>query len=446
MGFLNRLGISRPRRVRTDGAERSTEADTDHTDPPRSNPGPGPDRRDPGRPVVDRTDGSRRRTASVAPSSPMSPSEVTEVTESDLIDREVPWGIRIAGGWSWRLIVIVIMIVGVGWLLRYLSEVSIPIAVAILLAALISPVANFFNRHRFPRPLSALLSMIIGVVLVAGTVTLIGTQIAGQAQGMGTKVADGFGQLTDWLSNGPLHVPQQSLQINRLSSEIRNFLNSSSSTIAKYAAGVGTGIGHFLAGLAITLFATFYFLYDGRGIWAFLIKLAPVRARNRIDGAAKIGWTSLVHYVRATIMVAFADAIGVLIVALVLRIPGAPALAALVFLGAFVPLVGAFVSGFVAVFVALVMLGWVQALIMLAGIIVVMQLEGHILQPFLLGRAVKLHPLAVLLGIAIGVIVGGIVGALMSIPLLAFAKTFIQYLASGEEPPVSPEPAVIDSE
>ena len=135
------------------------------------------------------------------------------------------------------------------------------------------------------------------------------------------------------------------------------------------------------------------------------------------------------------------DAVGVLIVALILGVPLAPALAALVFIGAFIPLVGAFVSGFVAVVVALVALGWVQALIMLAGIIAVMQLEGHILQPFLLGRAVKLHPLAVLLGIAIGVIVGGIVGALLSIPILAFAKSFIQELhrVPGGEAVVMPE-------
>ncbi len=133
-------------------------------------------------------------------------------------------------------------------------------------------------------------------------------------------------------------------------------------------------------------------------------------------------------YVRATILVALVDAVGVLIVALILGVPLAPALAALVFIGAFIPLVGAFVSGFLAVLVALVAVGWVQALIMLAGIVAVMQVEGHILQPFLLGRAVKLHPLAVLLGIAIGVIVGGIIGALLSIPILAFTKAFIQEL------------------
>jgi predicted PurR-regulated permease PerM len=155
-----------------------------------------------------------------------------------------------------------------------------------------------------------------------------------------------------------------------------------------------------------------------------------------VDQAALRGWRSLSSYVRATILVALADSIGVLIVALILGVPVAPALAALVFLGAFVPIVGALVSGFVAVLVALVALGWVQALIMLGGLILVMQVEGHVLQPFLLGRAVKLHPLAVVLAIAVGVIAAGIVGALLAVPLLAFTKSFVLSLAGGAEPPL----------
>lgn len=347
---------------------------------------------------------------------------------------EVPRGVRVAGAWSWRLIVIVIALYGIGWLIRYLSEVTVPIAVAILLAALISPVANFFSRHKVNRGLSTALSMVIGLLLVSGTLTLISVQLAGQAVEMGNRVAEGFTNLTTWLSNGPLPIPERYLRVDELTTEVTNFLSNSSSVIAGYAADFGTQIGHFFAGLAIALFATFYFLYDGRGIWTFLMRFVPSAARQRVDDAGRTGWNSLVHYVRATILVAFVDAIGVLIVALILQVPGAPALAALVFLGAFVPLVGALVSGFVAVLVALVMLGWVQAVIMLAGIVVVMQLEGHILQPFLLGRAVKLHPLAVLLGIAIGVVVGGIVGALMAIPLLAFANSFIRALARGDVP------------
>jgi predicted PurR-regulated permease PerM len=167
-----------------------------------------------------------------------------------------------------------------------------------------------------------------------------------------------------------------------------------------------------------------------------LLNFIPRASRDRVDQAAVRGWRSLSSYVRATILVALFDSIGVLIVALILGVPVAPALAALVFIGAFVPIVGALVSGFVAVLVALVALGWVQALIMLGGVILVMQIEGHVLQPFLLGRAVKLHPLAVLIAIAIGIIVGGIVGALMAVPLLAFTKSFVLYLAGAAEPPL----------
>jgi predicted PurR-regulated permease PerM len=185
------------------------------------------------------------------------------------------------------------------------------------------------------------------------------------------------------------------------------------------------------------LFALFYFLYDGRGIFGFVLKFFPIRAREQVDAAARRGWGSLSSFVRATILVAFVDAIGVLIAALIIGVPLAPALAALVFLGAFVPIVGALVAGFIAVLVALVALGWVQALIMLGAIILVQQVEGHVLQPFLLGRAVKLHPLAVILGIAIGIVVGGIVGALIAVPVLAFGKAFVQQLAGVKDPPLA---------
>jgi putative heme transporter len=244
------------------------------------------------------------------------------------------------------------------------------------------------------------------------------------------------GPLTEWLRNGPLHVNAAWLDSSTWVTRITDFLKESGSTIATYAAEFGTQVGHFLAGLALALFALFYFIYDGRGIFTFLLKFFPRTSRDRVDQAALRGWRSLSSYVRATILVALVDSIGVLIVALILGVPVAPALAALVFLGAFVPIVGALVSGSVAVLVALVALGWVQALIMLGGVILVMQIEGHVLQPFLLGRAVKLHPLAVLISIAIGIIVGGIVGALLAVPLLAFTKSFVLSLAGGAEPPL----------
>jgi putative heme transporter len=359
----------------------------------------------------------------------------------------VPRGLHVAAAWSWRVILVIILLSGIVWLVRYLSEVLIPVAVAILLTALMLPVANALRKGRggLPRALATAITVLGAVAAIVGVLIVIGGQIAGQGPELSANVVNGFNKLSDWLSNGPLtnwlrngplHISASWLDSSTWVSKITDFLKASGSTIAAYAAELGAGVGHFLAGLAIALFSLFYFIYDGRGIFTFVLKFFPRASRDRVDQAALRGWRSLSSYVRATILVALADSIGVLIVALILGVPVAPALAALVFLGAFVPIVGALVSGFVAVLVALVALGWVQALIMLGGVILVMQVEGHVLQPFLLGRAVKLHPLAVLISIAIGIIAGGIVGALLAVPLLAFTKSFVVSLAGGAEPPL----------
>jgi predicted PurR-regulated permease PerM len=357
----------------------------------------------------------------------------------------VPRGLEIAAAWSWRVILVVVLLWGVVWLGRYLSEVLIPVAVAILLTALMLPVANKLKQWGWPKGAATAVTVIGAVALIVGVLIVIVGQIARQGAELSTNVVNGFYQLSDWVNNGPLtrwlrdgplHVDAAWLDSSTWVTRITDFLRASGSTIATYAAEFGAQIGHFLAGLALTLFALFYFLYDGRGIFTFLLNFITRNARDRVDQAALRGWGSLSSYVRATILVALVDSIGVLIVALILGVPVAPALAALVFIGAFIPIVGALVSGSVAVLVALVALGWVEALIMLGGVILVMQIEGHVLQPFLLGRAVKLHPLAVLISIAIGIIVGGIVGALMAVPLLAFTKSFVLSLAGAAEPPL----------
>lgn len=389
--------------------------------------------------------------AELPPVVPPIETEVTINSSATETDRAVPTALKIAAAWGWRVILVAASVYFIGWILGFLSEVVIPVAVAILLAAALKPVANRLHTWGLARGLAAAVTLLGGIALIALALTLIINSIAGQADVLGGQVAVGFSQLVDWLRNSPLQLSEDWFNIDEWGNRIQQFLVESQSTITKYAGDIGTSVGHFLAGIAICLFTLFFFLYDGRGIFSFLIGLMPKAAQARADAAAIRGWQSLSGYVRATVIVALVDAIGVLIVALALRLPLAPALAALVFLGAFIPLVGAFVSGFVAVLVALVAVGWVQALIMLAGIILVMQVEGHILQPLLLGRAVHLHPLAVLLAIAIGIIIAGIVGALLAVPILAFVKTFVQELyrqaqdaartLSSAGPPADPDAA-----
>lgn len=364
------------------------------------------------------------------------PQTTIAAVVSSPADRAVPRGLQVAASWAWRVILVAALLYGITRILGYLSEVTIPIAIAVLLAAMLAPVANRLISWGLPRGLATAITVLGGLALIAGALTLIISQIVGQASVLSNNVGATLTQLTTWLQNGPLHVSAQYFSTDTWTERLQSFLSDSSSTLTTYATEIGAQVGHFVAGFFITLFSLFYFLYDGRGIFSFLLKFIPLQVRNRVDVAAGKGWRSLSHYVRATVLVALSDAIGVLIAALLIGVPVAPALAALVFIGAFVPLVGAFVSGFVAVAVALVALGFVQALLMLGAIILVMQIEGHLLQPFLLGRAVKLHPLAVLLAIAIGIIVGGIVGALIAVPVLAFTKSFIQYLMGAVDPPV----------
>jgi predicted PurR-regulated permease PerM len=189
-----------------------------------------------------------------------------------------------------------------------------------------------------------------------------------------------------------------------------------------------------LAGVFIALFSTYFFLAQGRAIWVWLVRLLPRAAHHRLDVAAQRGWVTLTSFVRATVVVALTDAVGISLGAAVLGVPLVVPLGVLVFLGAFVPVVGALVSGSVAVLIALVAVGPVKALLMLAVVIGVQQLESHVLQPFLLGRAVSVHPLAVILGIAAGALVAGILGALFAVPLIAMGNTMVLSLAGRGDP------------
>ncbi len=212
---------------------------------------------------------------------------------------------------------------------------------------------------------------------------------------------------------------------------------------------VGTAVSHIVAGFFIVLFATYFFLADGARIWAWVVRLFPRAARIKADSSGRVAWLSLTKFVRATVLVAFTDALGVMLVAAILKVPFVFAIGVLVFIGAFIPMVGALLSGTVAVLVALVAHGPVVALIMLGGVVAVQQIEAHVLQPFLLGRFVAVHPLGVIVAIGCGVLVAGIPGALVAVPLVAALNAVVLHLAGGEQgeaggPSVRRHPARVD--
>jgi predicted PurR-regulated permease PerM len=340
----------------------------------------------------------------------------------------VPPAVRAASEWAWRVLVIAAAVVATAYLLGFVSEAVIPVLVATLLAALLSPI-NAWLRSRLGRPGPAAAITVLATIAGIGLlVFLVASQITGGFSEMAGQIGQGIEQIRVWIRDT---FKISDAQLTAYLDQAKTTL-SSSEGLRGSLTKAGTSATHVVAGLFISLFALFFFLYEGERIWAWVVRLFPRVAREKVASSGYVAWGQLVAFTRATIIVALVDAVGITVVALLLRVPFAAAIGALVFLGAFIPIVGALVSGMVAVLIALVAQGPVAALLMLAGVIAVQQIESHVLQPFLLGRAVNVHPLAVILAITAGVVMAGIVGALIAVPTAAVLNAVVKHLVAVE--------------
>lgn len=341
---------------------------------------------------------------------------------------QIPWGVNLAAAWSWRLLLIAAGGAVVISLLRYFSEVTVPIAVSVLATALSIGAVNWLHDHRVPRLLATFLVVIAMFALVAGLLTLAAQQLSTQLDDLKANIVEGISQLQHWARTGPLGLSDRQLQT--WIDEGKAAITASDTSILSTATEVGQRVTHVVAGFFIALFATFFFLYEGDRIWSWLVVLFPRASRERINSSGHTAWRSLTAFVRATVVVALTDALGVAAAAWILGVPLTFAIGVLVFLGAFVPIVGALIAGSVAVLVALVAQGPWVALFMLLAVIAVQQFESHVLQPFLMGKFVALHPLAIIIAIAAGIVVAGIVGALIAVPLAACLNGVVRHLAT----------------
>jgi predicted PurR-regulated permease PerM len=384
------------------------------------------------------TAGRRGGPPPFTPPERLAPSEtpVVLVDKAPTVDDGIPRGVRVAGAWAWRIVLFVAAAYLLLRVMGLLRVVLIPVVVAILLAALLEPVAAAMRRRGMNKSVAAALVLIGGLIVVLGGLSLIVQTFISEFDNLSEQVGQGIGEVQKWLAQSPLHISEA--QLTEGLDQLRRQFTDNRDSLATGALSTATTVGEVVTGFFLVLFTLFFYLRDGAQIWTFLCRLLPRGARVPVARAGHYSWHTLVSYVRATVLVAFVDAVGIGIGLAVLRIPLALPLAALVFLGAFVPVVGATVTGAVAVLVALVTQGPISALIVLAIVIGVQQLEGHVLQPLIMGRAVALHPLSVILAIATGIVVGGIVGGLVAVPILAVANTAVRYLAghpAGEPTP-----------
>jgi predicted PurR-regulated permease PerM len=251
-------------------------------------------------------------------------------------------------------------------------------------------------------------------------------QVVENADTLSTRVQEGIDELQRWLLESPFHVTEG--QINDIATRLREAVGTNTEEITTAGIQGVTMIVEFLTGALLAMFATLFLLYDGRRIWSWLLRLVPAEARSGMAGAGPRAWRTLTAYVRGTVLVALIDAVFIGLGIYLLDVPMAVPLAVFVFLFAFVPLVGAVVSGALAVVVALVTQGVFTALMAVIVVLVVQQIEGHVLQPFILGRAVRVHPLAVVLSVAAGGMVAGIGGAVVAVPLVAVTNTVVSSL------------------
>ncbi|WP_373291267.1 AI-2E family transporter [Pilimelia anulata] len=355
--------------------------------------------------------------------------------------KHVPYGLRVGGAWAWRLLAIGVAGFYLLELIGVLRIVIIPLIIAMLLAALLGPAVRALREIRAPRSLATGVVLVAGLTAVVGTLTAVVSQFVENATKLSTNASAGVNKISKWLRDGPLDLSDR--QLDQALETGQKWLDENTASLTSGAVSTAATLFEILTGMVLVLFATFFFLRDGDRIWAFLVRLFPTAARERVDGAGEAAWASLGAYVRATVLVAFIDAIGIGLALYVLDVPLAFALAALVFLGAFVPIIGAALSGTVAVLVALVDVngGPVTALLVLGAVILVQQIEGHVLQPLIMGKAVAIHPLAVIIAIAGGVVLAGIIGALIAVPLVAVLNTGIRHLV--QRFPAPPPDAVV---
>jgi predicted PurR-regulated permease PerM len=329
----------------------------------------------------------------------------------------VPVWLQTGADWSWRLLLIGAALYVVSRIAGVLYIVVVPCAAALLLTALLQPLTARLRRAGLPSLAATWGTMLVAAVVLTGIITLVANRVSADYPSLLDESKHTVKQVESWLAGPPFRIKSANVQ-NALNN-IPRFLSQHRALVEGTVLTGGRIAAEFMAGLVLMLFVTFFLLKDGDRIWSWLISELRPSAAGRVDRAARAAWHAVVYYMRGTVAVA---AIHAVVIGCALEIMGVPLvipLAVLIFLAAFVPLVGLLVAGALAIVVTLASKGWVDAVILLGILVIEDQLEGHLLQPQVVGRAVRLHPLAIILALAVGTVVAGIPGAVVAVPIVA---------------------------
>ena len=329
----------------------------------------------------------------------------------------VPRWLQTSAAWSWRLLLLAAALYVTARVAALLYIVVVPCAAAILLTALLQPLTAPLRRRGMSPLAATWCILLLAIVLLGGAGWLVTTRVQADYPSLVTQFKHTTAQVQAWLAGPPFHLHTGSLQ--QLSNDVVKYLSQHKSAVEGTVVTGSRIVVELLAGVVLCFFVSFFLIKDGKRIWQWLTSRFQPERRRRADLAGAAAWQAVVYYVRGTVAVA---AIHAVVLGITLTIIGAPLVAPLalfMFLAAFVPLLGVLVAGAVALLVVLATKGWIAAIIVLIVMVVMNQLEGHLLQPQVVGKMVRLHPLAVILVLAVGGVVAGIAGAVVAVPITA---------------------------
>ena len=344
-----------------------------------------------------------------------------------------------------QLIVVIAVVVGIVFASQKISTVMIPLILALILASTFYPIMRWLRNKGLPSIAATLIVLLSIIAVLGGVIWMIVQAVINQSDMLVEQARSGLNQVIDYVKGLPFDINHATIESWRTSAT--EFLTSSEfgTGALNYITAVGTGV----TGFVLLIVILFFFLKDGPQIWAFLCRPFTGEAEARADRIGRKTVDCFGAYVRGTATVAFVDALGIGIGLLILQVPLALPLAVLVFVLSFIPIVGAITAGILAALVALVSNGFWSAVIVVLIVVVVNQLEGNLLQPMLMGRAMKLHSLVILLALAVGTVLSGILGAILAVPMVAVAWGIVQVWHGEDKPaywarPKGLEPADIN--
>ena len=342
--------------------------------------------------------------------------KIRQVSNADPNSPLVPRGLAQAAAYAWRILAVGALAFVVLSVLGQLELVVVSLFVGLIIAAILGPVVKAF-RKVMPQGLAVTLGIITLLAVLAAIVAFIATSVSGQWESLAAQFGDGVGDIQRWLEGPPFNI--QSGDFSVWFDNARQWVLDNRGNLAAGAVGSAGRVLEIVAVIALATFSAVCFLGGGSGIWHWALGALPQPTRARVDGAGHVAWRSFAGYTRGIIIVAACNAIFVCVLLLVLGVPLALPLSLIVFFGTFIPLIGAPVAMFIAVIVALAAKGPIIALIVLLGIALLGQLEGHVLQPLVMSKAVNIHPLAVALSVAAGTILAGLFGAVIAVPVVS---------------------------